>query len=95
VARIEISGIGIEYELLGERGSPAIAITPGGRFAKDAPGLPELAQKLVAGGKRVLLWDRPNCRARWNWDRRRLPAAPPVRGRGCLQPCMIRKLSPT
>jgi 2-hydroxy-6-oxonona-2,4-dienedioate hydrolase len=63
VARIEISGIGIEYELLGERGSPAIAITPGGRFGKDAPGLPELAQKLVAGGKRVLLWDRPNCGA--------------------------------
>lgn len=63
MARIEISGIGIEYELLGEPGAPAVALTPGGRFPKDIPGLPELAQKLVAGGKRVLLWDRPNCGA--------------------------------
>jgi pimeloyl-ACP methyl ester carboxylesterase len=61
--RIDISGIAIEYELLGEPGAPAVALTPGGRLAKDAPGLPQLAQKLVAGGKRVLLWDRPNCGA--------------------------------
>src|SRR3546814_18189249 len=43
--------------------APAIALTPGGRFAKDSVGLPELAQALVAGGRRVLLWDRPNCGA--------------------------------
>lgn len=63
MARIHISGIGIEYELLGEPGAPAVALTPGGRFPKDIPGLPELAEQLVRGGRRVLLWDRPNCGA--------------------------------
>jgi 2-hydroxy-6-oxonona-2,4-dienedioate hydrolase len=63
MARIQISGLGIEYQLLGREGAPAIALTPGGRFAMDSPGVPELAQALVAGGKRVLLWDRPNCGA--------------------------------
>jgi pimeloyl-ACP methyl ester carboxylesterase len=58
---MEISGIGVEYELLGEEGRPAVALTPGGRFPKDTPGLKELGEALVAGGKRVLLWDRPNC----------------------------------
>lgn len=63
MARIEISGIEIEYELLGKPGAPAIAITPGGRFAKDSPGVPELGAALAAAGRRVLLWDRPNCGA--------------------------------
>ncbi len=63
MSRIEISGIGIEYELLGDPGAPAVALTPGGRFPKDTPGLRDLALKLVAGGRRVLLWDRPNCGA--------------------------------
>ena len=62
MARRDIDGIGIEYELLGDAGAP-IALTPGGRFSKDTPGLHELAEKLVAGGRRVLLWDRPNCGA--------------------------------
>jgi pimeloyl-ACP methyl ester carboxylesterase len=61
MARISISGIGIEYELFGPPGAPAVAITPGGRFAKDSPGVPELAKALAAGGRRVLIWDRPNC----------------------------------
>lgn len=63
MARINISGINIDYELKGDAGAPAVALTPGGRFPKDSPGLPELADKLAAGGKRVLLWDRPNCGA--------------------------------
>jgi len=63
MARIAIDGIGIEYELLGPEGAPAIALTPGGRFSKDSPGLHELGAALVAGGRRVLLWDRPNCGA--------------------------------
>jgi 2-hydroxy-6-oxonona-2,4-dienedioate hydrolase len=63
MARIQISGLGIEYELLGPKDAPAVVLTPGGRFAKDSPGLPELAQALAAGGRRVLLWDRPNCGA--------------------------------
>lgn len=61
MARIEINGLGIEYELLGEPGSPAVALTPGGRFSMETPGLKELGQALVQRGKRVLLWDRPNC----------------------------------
>ncbi len=63
MARIETGGIGIEYELLGDPGAPAVAVTPGGRFSKDAPGVTELGQALAAGGRRVLLWDRPNCGA--------------------------------
>ncbi len=63
MARITISGLGIEYELLGKEGQPAIALTPGGRFAMDNPGVPELAKALAEGGRRVLIWDRPNCGA--------------------------------
>jgi pimeloyl-ACP methyl ester carboxylesterase len=61
MSRMIIEGIGIEYDLLGPPGGPAIALTPGGRFARDTPGLPQLAEALAAGGRRVLLWDRPNC----------------------------------
>lgn len=63
MARIEIAGIGIDYDLIGPPDAPAVALTPGGRFARDSEGLPELAQALAAGGRRVLLWDRPNCGA--------------------------------
>jgi pimeloyl-ACP methyl ester carboxylesterase len=63
MARIEIDGIGVEYELLGPAGAPAIVLTPGGRFAKDTPGLREFGQMLADGGRQVLLWDRPNCGA--------------------------------
>lgn len=60
---IQISGVGIAYELLGKEGDPAVAITPGGRFSKDSKGVRELAVKLASSGKRVLIWDRPNCGA--------------------------------
>jgi 2-hydroxy-6-oxonona-2,4-dienedioate hydrolase len=63
MSRIQISGIELEYELLGKAGAPACAITPGGRYSKDSPGVPELGAKLAAAGRRVLLWDRPNCGA--------------------------------
>jgi len=63
MARITIAGVEIDYELIGEPGAPAIALTPGGRFPKDISGLPQLAAALAAGGRRVLLWDRPNCGA--------------------------------
>jgi pimeloyl-ACP methyl ester carboxylesterase len=59
---IEINGGNVVYEILGKRGD-FIALTPGGRFSKDVPGLRPLAQALVKGGYRVLLWDRPNCGA--------------------------------
>jgi len=61
MARAEIDGIGIDYELIGT--GPAISITPGGRFSKDYGGVRELAQALAAGGFRALIWDRPNCGA--------------------------------
>lgn len=63
MSRITISGLEIEYELLGESGNPAIALTPGGRFSKDVPGVREMGAEFAAGGRRVLLWDRPNCGA--------------------------------
>lgn len=61
MARITVDGIGVEYELHGPEGAPAIAITPGGRFTMETPGLRELAQELARGGRRALIWDRPNC----------------------------------
>ena len=63
MANISISGIQIEYDLLGAPGAPAIALTPGGRFSMECPGVRELGEALAASGKRVLLWDRPNCGA--------------------------------
>lgn len=60
MARQTVLGIDIEYEVIGDIGAPAIALTPGGRFPQTTPGLRELALKLADGGKRVLLWDRPN-----------------------------------
>jgi pimeloyl-ACP methyl ester carboxylesterase len=59
---IEINGGNVVYEILGSTGD-LIVLTPGGRFSKDIPGLRPLAQALVKGGYRVLLWDRPNCGA--------------------------------
>ena len=38
MARTDINGVGIEYELVGEVGRPAVALTPGGRFAMESPG---------------------------------------------------------
>jgi pimeloyl-ACP methyl ester carboxylesterase len=58
--RLEINGISIAYELIGE-GDKAITITPGGRFSKDTPGVRELGGELADHGYKVLIWDRPNC----------------------------------
>jgi len=56
---MEINGGNVVHEILGSSGE-LIVLTPGGRFSKDIEGLRPLAEELVAGGKRVLLWDRPN-----------------------------------
>ena len=57
---LEINGGNVVYEILGDTGE-FIALTPGGRYSKDIEGLRPLAEELVRGGYRVLLWDRPNC----------------------------------
>ncbi len=57
---LEINGGNVVYEILGKTGD-FIVLTPGGRFSKDIEGLRPLAEELVKGGYRVLLWDRPNC----------------------------------
>jgi pimeloyl-ACP methyl ester carboxylesterase len=60
VPRIDVNGIGIAYEVVGAGPRSAI-ITPGGRFAKDTPGVRELALELAKAGFRTVIWDRPNC----------------------------------
>jgi len=63
MARIELDGVAIAYDLLGPQGAPAVVLTPGGRYARDIAGLPQLGALLAETGLRVLLWDRPNCGA--------------------------------
>ena len=63
MARVDVSGIEIDYEFYGDAGAPVAVVTPGGRYPKETPGVPQLAQALAAAGWRVLLWDRPNCGA--------------------------------
>ena len=63
MAWLELDGVGINYDLLGPEGAPAVALTPGGRFSKDVAGVPQLGGLLAEAGLRVLLWDRPNCGA--------------------------------
>jgi pimeloyl-ACP methyl ester carboxylesterase len=58
---IEINGGNVVYEFVGPADGEVVVITPGGRFSKDYGGVHELASALADGGKRVLLWDRPNC----------------------------------
>lgn len=61
VAEIEVNGGIVVYEFVGPEDGEVVVLTPGGRFSKDYPGVRPLAEALAAAGKRVLLWDRPNC----------------------------------
>jgi 2-hydroxy-6-oxonona-2,4-dienedioate hydrolase len=58
---IEVNGGIVVYEFVGPDDGEVVVVTPGGRFSKDYGGVHELADALAEGGKRVLLWDRPNC----------------------------------
>jgi 2-hydroxy-6-oxonona-2,4-dienedioate hydrolase len=60
-AEVEINGGIVVYEFIGPEDGETVVVTPGGRFSKDYGGVHELAYALAEGGKRVLLWDRPNC----------------------------------
>jgi len=59
MATVQVDGVRIAYEIVGDRGRPWV-LTPGGRFSKDAPGVRELARALADQGQRVVIWDRPN-----------------------------------
>ncbi len=58
--RLDINGASLAYEIIGD-GARSVAITPGGRFSRDTPGVRELAEELAANDCRVLIYDRPNC----------------------------------
>src|SRR5262245_2013590 len=61
MAHATVDGLLISYELIGSGDGQSWAITPGGRFSKDTPGIRELAAALAEGsGGRALIWDRPN-----------------------------------
>jgi pimeloyl-ACP methyl ester carboxylesterase len=62
MATATVNGLSIAYEVVGTTGRPW-AITPGGRFSKDDPGVRELAEAIAERGNRVVIWDRPNCGA--------------------------------
>ena len=59
--KMNVDGVGIAYELLGNSDAPTIALTPGGRFTMDVPGYRDMAEAFTAAGYRVLIYDRPNC----------------------------------
>lgn len=61
--KIDVNGLTLDYELIGDPAAPPLVLTPGGRYARDTAGVPELGAKLAEGGYRVLLWDRPGCGA--------------------------------
>jgi pimeloyl-ACP methyl ester carboxylesterase len=52
--------LSIGYELIGDEGSRAWTITPGGRFSREYPGVRAFALALAELGNQVLIWDRPN-----------------------------------
>lgn len=58
---VEVHGGHVVHEFVGPEEGEVVVLTPGGRFGKDHGGVHELASALADGGKRVLLWDRPNC----------------------------------
>jgi len=57
--RIDVNGIGIAYDIIGD-GPKTAVVTPGGRFSKDTPGVRGLAEALAPHGFKTLIWDRPN-----------------------------------
>lgn len=63
MARIDVDGLELDYELIGEAGAPPLMLTPGGRYPRDTAGVPELARIFADNGYRVLMWDRPGCGA--------------------------------
>lgn len=63
MARIDVSGLELDYELIGPEDGQPLVLTPGGRYPRDTAGVPELGRIFADNGYRVLLWDRPGCGA--------------------------------
>ena len=63
MARIEVGGLELDYELIGPEDGQPLVLTPGGRYPRDTAGVPELGRIFADNGYRVLLWDRPGCGA--------------------------------
>jgi pimeloyl-ACP methyl ester carboxylesterase len=59
--RANVNGVWLKYEILGPRGGPAMALTPGGR--KSLAHVLPYASQMAAKGYRVLVHDRRNCGA--------------------------------
>jgi pimeloyl-ACP methyl ester carboxylesterase len=55
----KVEELSLAYEVVGDSGR-AWALTPGGRFSKEYPGVRDLAVALAELGNRVLIYDRPN-----------------------------------
>lgn len=60
MAKAKINGINIGFDVIGHGSRPWI-LTPGGRYARDIPGLKELAEGIAQHDASVVIWDRPNC----------------------------------
>jgi pimeloyl-ACP methyl ester carboxylesterase len=58
--RANVRGVTLRYEVLGSRG-PWVMLSPGGR--RELEGVLPLAERVAAGGYRVLVHDRRNCGA--------------------------------
>lgn len=63
MARINVDGLELDYEIIGPEDGQPLVLTPGGRYARTAAGVPELGQIFAEAGYRVVLWDRPGCGA--------------------------------
>jgi pimeloyl-ACP methyl ester carboxylesterase len=63
MARIDVDGLELDYELIGPEDGQPLVLTPGGRYPRDTAGVPELGRIFADNGYRVLLWDRPGCGA--------------------------------
>jgi pimeloyl-ACP methyl ester carboxylesterase len=57
---VQVNGVDIHYEVLGERG-PFVVLQPGGRRAGAS--LRSLAGEIAEAGHRVIIYDRRNCGA--------------------------------
>ena len=60
MAIAKVNGLNIGFDIIGDGTRPWV-LTPGGRYPRDTPGLPQLAEELARHDARVLIWDRPNC----------------------------------